>query len=124
MRVLVCGGRRYMDTAECFGLLDQVHAETPVTLVLHGACSGADMMGERWAYRHRIPSQAFFARWAEEGRRAGPLRNQRMLDEGKPDVVVVLPGGRGTADMVRRAKGAGVPIRELDLTAAPRRKGE
>lgn len=36
-----------------------------------------------------------------------------MLDEGKPDLVVVFPGGTGTADMVRRAKKAGVEVIEV-----------
>jgi len=27
-----------------------------------------------------------------------------MLDEGRPTLVVAFPGGRGTADMVRRAR--------------------
>ena len=35
---------------------------------------------------------------------------QIMLDEGKPDLVVAFPGGRGTADMIRKAEGAGVPV--------------
>jgi len=38
--------------------------------------------------------------WDELGKKAGPLRNQRMLDEGKPDLVVAFPGGGGTKDMV------------------------
>jgi hypothetical protein len=33
-----------------------------------------------------------------------------MLDEGKPDLVVACPGGRGTADMVRRTKAAGIEL--------------
>ena len=41
------------------------------------------------------------------------LRNQRMLDEGKPDLVVAFPGGRDTADMVRRARSAGVEVVEI-----------
>jgi len=35
-----------------------------------------------------------------------------MLAEGEPDAVLAFPGGRGTADMVRRAKRAGVPVWE------------
>ncbi len=51
------------------------------------------------------------ANW-ERGRRGGPLRNQRMLDEAKPDWVVAFPTekSKGTWDMVRRAEKAGVPI--------------
>lgn len=55
--------------------------------------------------------EGVFPRSATNGKAAGPIRNQRMLDEGKPDLVVAFPGGRGTADMVRRAKAAGVPVR-------------
>lgn len=30
------------------------------------------------------------------GKAAGAIRNQQMLDEGKPDLVVAFKGGRGT----------------------------
>jgi hypothetical protein len=33
-----------------------------------------------------------------------------MLNEGKPDLVVAFPGGRGTADMVKRARAAGIEL--------------
>lgn len=50
------------------------------------------------------------ADWGRYGKAAGPIRNQEMLESGI-DLVIALPGGRGTADMVRRAEGAGVPVR-------------
>lgn len=112
MRVLVCGGRSYMDTETCFAVLDGLHMHSPITCVVHGAASGADMMGERWAYQRRIPSEAHIAKWKEHGRKAGPLRNAEMLRSGV-DMVVAFPGGRGTADMIRRAKTAGVPVVEV-----------
>jgi hypothetical protein len=31
-----------------------------------------------------------------------------MLAEGRPDIVVIFPGGRETANMVKQAKAAGV----------------
>lgn len=51
------------------------------------------------------------------GRAAGPIRHQRMLDEGMPDLVLALPGGRGTADMVRHATLAGVEVIEVGAAA-------
>ncbi len=35
-----------------------------------------------------------------------------MIDEWHPDAVVVFPGGSGTADMVERARKAGLPVWE------------
>jgi hypothetical protein len=67
------------------------------------------MAGE-WADVFGVPFRIFPANWKKHGRAAGPMRNQQMLDEGKPDLVIAFPGGSGTADMVRRAKAAGVPV--------------
>ena len=49
------------------------------------------------------------------------MRNARMLAEGKPDLVVAFPGGRGTADMVAQARKAGVRV-VLAGTDGPRRR--
>ena len=51
-------------------------------------------------------------------RGAGPVRNARMLVE-KPDLVIAFPGGPGTADMVRRARAAGVEVVEILAAVAP-----
>jgi hypothetical protein len=36
-----------------------------------------------------------------------------MLDEGKPDLVLAFPGGRGTANMMRQARERGVRVVEV-----------
>jgi len=35
-----------------------------------------------------------------------------MADAGA-DLCIAFPGGRGTADMVRRARAAGIPVRSV-----------
>jgi hypothetical protein len=61
-----------------------------------------------------VTCRTFEADW-RRGKRAGPERNQRMLDEGRPDEVWAFHTdtalGKGTADMVRKARAAGVPVR-------------
>lgn len=110
MRVLVCGSRDYADRAMVYAVLDRVRAKHPDLYVIHGGASGADHLASDWAEAAGVPQQEFLARWSEYGRRAGPMRNQRMLEEGKPDAVVAFPGGTGTEDMVRRAAASGLPI--------------
>jgi hypothetical protein len=51
------------------------------------------------------------ARWEQYGKRAGPLRNEEMIQSGA-DLVIAFAGGAGTADCVRRARRAGIPVRE------------
>lgn len=77
--------------------------------------TGADTLAGDWAHGFLIPVRSFPADWEERhGKRAGPIRNQMMLEEGRPDLVVAFPGGTGTADMVRRAREAGVEVMEVD----------
>jgi hypothetical protein len=87
-------------------------------LIIHGAAMGADRWADIWAARANVPVKRFRANWDRYGKSAGPRRNQKMLDEGKPDLVIAFPGGFGTADMVARARTAGVPVTEITLCAA------
>lgn len=109
-RILVCGGRDYLDEDTLSAVLDKAHEANPIDLLIHGACAGADMLAEMWAGRAGVETAPFPADWDAHGKAAGPIRNRQMLDEGKPDLVIAFPGGRGTADMVRTARNAGVPV--------------
>lgn len=69
------------------------------------------MAGE-WARLTGIRELAFPADWENYRRAAGPIRNRQMLVEATPDLVVAFPGGPGTANMIRQARAAGVPVHE------------
>lgn len=113
MRVLVCGGRDFANTAYIWTQLDRLHAENPVTAIIHGGASGADSIAAEWAQtKAGISRYVCHADWDKHGRAAGPKRNARML-EWKPDLVVAFPGGKGTADMVARAEKAGVRVHRV-----------
>lgn len=62
-----------------------------------------------------MPIESYPADWKRDGRGAGPIRNQRMIDEGKPHIVIAFPGGKGTADMVMRAEMAGIPVVKVEV---------
>lgn len=110
MTVLVTGGRAYNDSAAVVRALDGLGY---VEAVVCGGATGADFLAWEWAASHGVPVFVYRAQWRVHGRAAGPIRNQQMLDERKPDLVVAFPGGSGTTDMVRRAQSAGVPVRQI-----------
>ncbi len=114
MKVLVCGGRRFIDETVLFNKLDNLHRETPFTGIVEGGAKGADTLAKKWADSRRIGCQEFPADWNRYGKGAGHIRNKQMLDEGKPDLVVAFPGGKGTANMVKLAKEAGVEVIEVE----------
>lgn len=111
--VLVCGGRDYSDRERLATELLKLHAATPIKTLVNGGAKGADALAASWALFHGIQVKTFHADWNTHGRAAGPIRNQKMLDVAMPDLVIAFPGGRGTADMVGRAKKQGFEVREI-----------
>jgi aspartokinase-like uncharacterized kinase len=114
VKILVCGGRDYADSSRVWGVLDAFHRSRGHVHVIQGGARGADQIAREWAQSKQLAYSTIIADWAQHGAAAGPIRNQRMLDELSPDLVLAFPGGRGTADMVRRAKARGFPV-ELAL---------
>ena len=111
MRVLVCGGRDFDDALTLGSWLGGIHKNNgPITLLIEGGARGADYMARKFAKWQGIPVKTFRADWGRYGKGAGHIRNKRMLDEGKPDLVVAFEGGRGTANMVEQAERAGVRV--------------
>ena len=109
MRALVCGGRDFDDKQWLYEVLDTL----PITEIIQGDANGADLLAKQWAIDRDIDHQDFPARWQTEGRKAGPLRNRRMLDTATPDIVIAFPGGTGTNDMVKYAISKGVPVKRM-----------
>ena len=110
MRLLVCGDRNWSDYGSIVARIRELAPER----VIEGEARGADRLARTAAYALGIGVAAFPAQWNTYGRSAGMIRNQQMLDEGKPDMVLAfhdnILSSKGTADMVRRAKQAGLPV--------------
>jgi YspA, cpYpsA-related SLOG family len=111
--VVVTGGRDVTDKYMRFDALDRVlvfAGEHRLRMVLvEGGARGADRSDRLWAYCNRVRFVTERALWAEHGDAAGPTHNQLMIDKHKPDLCVAMPGGDGTAEMVKRCKRASIP---------------
>ena len=113
----MCGARDYSDSGFLQFILDYLYASTQFTTLIQGGATGADALAKEWADANGVSCVSFPAQWRVNGkldRSAGPKRNQRVIDEGKSDLVVAFPGGKGTADMVRRARKAHISVAEVE----------
>lgn len=112
MRVLICGSRdwQYPEDIDAF-----VKSLPKDTVIIEGACRGADSQARISAINHRLTVENYPAQWSRYGKGAGVIRNRQMIDMGKPDLVVAfhenLSKSRGTLDMLTQAMGKGIEIR-------------
>lgn len=109
-RVLVCGGRHYSNEEHVERVLDAIVEEFGPVVIIEGEASGADALAKAWAKKHGYDVDPFAPNWKVYGRAAGPIRNAKMLEKGKPDFVVAFPGNDGTNDMVTQARAAGMEV--------------
>lgn len=137
MRILICGSRRWGEgRSEAYKYWDSLSPEEaeetavfqivktfgPHDILIHGGAPGADTMAEEsWLVDFSLPPERvlkFPAQWNRFGRSAGFVRNQQMLDEGQPDVVIWFgdaddegdPTTPGTRHMVEISRKAGVHV--------------
>lgn len=122
MRVVVTGGRDYLNARHIEDVLDGLKPDD----VFVGDCpTGADSLARNWCRRKGVPVQSFTALWSLHGRAAGPMRNEQMLRAAGPAAIVIaFPGGRGTADCIRKAKGLGMSVYETLPKAQPEKEGK
>ena len=112
MRILICGDREWSDLdliKECLNLIRK-----RVKAVVHGGARGADKLAGEAALVLKIELvEVYHADWSKYGRAAGPVRNQKMLDCGEPDIGWAFHDhilrSKGTRDMLRRLRKAEKP---------------
>jgi len=114
VRIAVTGGRTYSDRKRVEETLNQIHAATPLDVLIHGAASGVDTLARDWAIKNGVPHDPYPAAWDDIDALAGFTRNTRMILQGVPHLVVVFAGGTGTQHMRGQALRHGVPILDVE----------
>lgn len=114
MRVLICAGRHYADTKMSRQVLDAYHRLRPVLVLIHGGSQflGSDV--EDWARETGVDVVRYPPNWQRYGKHAERHRNQFMLTDSRPDVIIALPGGDDTSELVSQAKACGIHVLTVD----------
>ena len=77
MRTIVAGGRNISDPAAVADAC--ANCGWQITEVVSGTARGADTLGEQWAAANNVPVTRMPADWDRLGKKAGFVRNQKMV---------------------------------------------
>ncbi len=113
MKVMVTGSRTWRDYPRIRDVIADVNESTPISLVIHGGATGADMLADRACRSLRIPTELFLPNWRSEGRKAGVIRNITMIDQLPDQVLAFRSRGesRGTDHAIHHATKRGIPVK-------------
>lgn len=119
MRVLVTGSRAWPDPVRVAHELNTLYLQHGPFTLIHGACAtGADAAAHRWCetagHDLGVVEVKYHAHWEQFGKRAGPIRNEKMVKAGADLVLAFpLPGGKGTQHTIELARQAGIEVKEI-----------
>lgn len=107
MKLGIIGSRSFSDYTLLF---KEVSKFENITLIISGGAVGADLLGERYAKEHKIPTRIFYPDWNRFGKRAGFLRNLDIVRNS--DHIIVFWNGisRGSQDSINKAKELNIPV--------------
>jgi hypothetical protein len=109
MKTIIAGSRGISDPA----LVARAIKESgfSITEVVSGHAPGVDLLGEEWAEKNQIPVKLFPPDWSRLGaQRAGFIRNNEMARYADAMIGVWDGESSGTADMIQKAKAAGLKV--------------
>ena len=127
MRILITGDRNW-DFKQAEAVVNRLIAKhtREDMLIVHGDCpTGVDAAFELAATRWGILTEKHPANWDKFGDRAGPIRNQEMVDLNADFCIAVHRGlsrSKGTKDCVNRCLKAAIVVYLIsDASAKPQR---
>ena len=111
-RVLIAGDHSTEEAVSCaLGRLWGRHGNRLV--VIEGDRTAADKAAALWANawsKKGVYPQQLKAGRSEHHVEGIRRHNQRLLEEGSPDLIVAFPGGWEAADLIKRAQDAGIEV--------------
>jgi hypothetical protein len=117
--IIVTGSRKWTRQDRVWLILDSYMPR----MVVEGNCPrGADLHARQWLAKMGLPTRSYSADWDRWGKRAGMIRNGRMLRDWChfPNVRVCafpLPDGRGTQDCMEQARALGMIVEDYGEAA-------
>jgi hypothetical protein len=118
-RVIVCGTRDELLVSWQNQIGEVLDALPWNSQVAHGDCKGVDKFCDAYVTKYMGFPLFRFPYVKGAGKAGGPIRNRKMLQEFQPHLVIAFhhdPNlGRGTKDMVKQARKAGVQVKVVLL---------
>ena len=113
MRVIISGSHKIHGATAVYERLGDLPTDTTI---VQGGALGVDNQACQIAQERDWKCETFEADWRGLGSKAGPIRNQQMVDSGA-DLVIAFPGPSsiGTWDLINRAKKANIPVEIIKL---------
>ena len=110
MRLIIAGSRTFNDYALLSRAMKPILEKNSDITIISGTARGADELGERYAYEHKLKLELYPANWNKYGKAAGYKRNFQMAKKATHLLAFWDGLSRGTKHMIDIATTEGLRI--------------
>lgn len=116
VKLLISGYRNYSDFDNIESSIIQLLGNEKDVTIIHGGCYGVDAVSDAIADKYGFKKEIYYADWSK-GKSAGPIRNKRMITDGKPDYELVFLSklSIGTRNMIELLVKYRIPHRIIEI---------
>jgi hypothetical protein len=98
MKVIIAGSRSLVKISIVLEAVQK--SGFNITEVVSGCATGADSLGEYYAFQNNIPIKKFPADWDKHNKSAGPIRNSKMASYADAAIVIWDGVSKGSKHMI------------------------
>ena len=112
-RIVIAGCRYYDNYGEAKQFIDKCISDLRTNntiIIISGASSGADAIGERYAAENGFEIEKYPADWKRFGRKAGPIRNRQLAELCDIAICFWNENSKGTKSMIDCARKLGKEV--------------
>ena len=120
MKTIIAGTRTFNDYLVLLQAIGRIDWE--ITQVISGTAKGVDRLGERWAKKHNVPVERYFADWTTHRKRAGIIRNVLMVKKAEALLALWDGKSRGTDHIITIAREKGLRV-YVQMIGSKERRG-
>ena len=113
-KCIIAGGRDFNNLKLLVAKCDQILKNKKTVEIVSGTASGADRLGEVYAYSKGYKVKRFPADWDKHGKSAGPIRNSEMSDYADAAIIFWDQESRGTKNMIEQMEKRNKPYRVIN----------
>ena len=110
--IAITGGKDVTDPDIAWNALDRIHAKYEDMVLAHGGGPGYDKVARAWADARKVPQIVCRPDWNKHGK-AAPFRRNDDIINLRPKGVVAFPGAGITANLVDKARQAGIAVMQI-----------
>ena len=111
MKIIIAGSREFDNYELLKEKVDYYTQNKSHVEIVSGCARGADKLGEKYAKERGWQIHEFPAEWKRYGKKAGMIRNQKMVEFADGLICFWNGESRGAKDVINRAEKAGIKVR-------------